>query len=138
MKSLASTLLVTIALAVFGGEAAAHGRADQKGPKHQRGRSDDRRASEVTAVVRFSTGDVRIIRQYYAPRYRPLPPGLQKKLARGGSLPPGWQKKLQPFPVVLERELVALPGGYRRGVFEGYAVVYDARTQVIVDITALF
>lgn len=24
-----------------------------------------------------------------------LPPGLQKKVARGGDLPPGWQKKLQ-------------------------------------------
>lgn len=25
-----------------------------------------------------------------------LPPGLQKKLARGGELPPGWEKKLRP------------------------------------------
>ena len=24
---------------------------------------------------------------------RPLPPGLQKKVAKGGKLPPGWQKK---------------------------------------------
>lgn len=24
----------------------------------------------------------------------PLPPGLQKKVERGGALPPGWQKKL--------------------------------------------
>ena len=24
-----------------------------------------------------------------------LPPGLQKKVARGGELPPGWQKKLE-------------------------------------------
>ena len=24
-----------------------------------------------------------------------LPPGLQKKVARGGSLPPGWQKKIK-------------------------------------------
>ena len=26
---------------------------------------------------------------------KPLPPGLQKKMARGWNLPPGWQKKLQ-------------------------------------------
>ena len=25
---------------------------------------------------------------------KPLPPGLQKKLYRGGELPPGWQNKL--------------------------------------------
>lgn len=29
-----------------------------------------------------------------------LPPGLQKKLARGGSLPPGWQKKLSRGEVI--------------------------------------
>jgi hypothetical protein len=27
-------------------------------------------------------------------QYSDLPPGLQKKVANGGSLPPGWQKKL--------------------------------------------
>jgi len=27
-------------------------------------------------------------------KQKPLPPGLQKKLARGGQLPPGWQKKV--------------------------------------------
>lgn len=26
---------------------------------------------------------------------KPLPPGLQKKVANGESLPPGWQKKLR-------------------------------------------
>ena len=31
---------------------------------------------------------------------KPLPPGLQKKLARGGELPPGWQKKLARGEVV--------------------------------------
>ena len=31
---------------------------------------------------------------------RSLPPGLQKKLERGGSLPPGWQKKLQRGEVI--------------------------------------
>ena len=50
-----------------------------------------------------------ILRNYYAPRYRNLPPGLQKKVARGGQLPPGWQKKFEPFPVVLERQLPVLP-----------------------------
>lgn len=27
-------------------------------------------------------------------QHKKLPPGLQKKLDRGGALPPGWQKKL--------------------------------------------
>jgi len=29
-----------------------------------------------------------------------LPPGLQKKLDRGGSLPPGWEKKLKKGEIV--------------------------------------
>lgn len=33
-----------------------------------------------------------------------LPPGLQKKLQRGGELPPGWQKKLAKGSI-LERDL---------------------------------
>ncbi len=39
--------------------------------------------------------------QFHAKKYKKngkkkknLPPGLQKKLARGGELPPGWQKKV--------------------------------------------
>jgi hypothetical protein len=33
-------------------------------------------------------------------KLKKLPPGLQKKMARGGELPPGWQKKLARGEVV--------------------------------------
>jgi hypothetical protein len=85
----------------------------------------------------FSTHDVQIIREHYAPKYRNLPPGLQKKLARTGSLPPGWQKKLEPLPFELERRLVGLPDGYRRGVIDGHAVIYRPGG-VLIDATVLF
>lgn len=88
--------------------------------------------------VTFSTQDVRVIRDYYAPRYRVLPRGLQKKLARTGQLPPGWQKKFEPFPSAVERRLVALPQGYRRGVVDGHAVIFDDRTHVLLDVAVLF
>lgn len=35
---------------------------------------------------------------------KPLPPGLQKKVDRGGELPPGWQKKLE-VGSTLDKEL---------------------------------
>lgn len=88
--------------------------------------------------VVFSSRDVQVIREYYAPQYRSLPPGLQKKYARTGQLPPGWQKKMQPFPVALERQLVALPAGYQRGVIDGHAVIYRPGTSVVIDATVLF
>lgn len=50
----------------------------------------------------FKPEEQKILREYYS-QYPPegtpkkqkhIPPGLQKKLARGGELPPGWQKKV--------------------------------------------
>ena len=61
--------------------------------------------------VVFSSHDVQIIREHYAPQYRNLPPGLQKKYARTGKLPPGWQKKMAPLPVEVERQLVRTAWG---------------------------
>ena len=84
----------------------------------------------------FSTGHVHTIREYYAPRYRNLPPGLQKKYARTGQLPPGWEKKMEPLPVAIEREMPRLPTGYRRGVIDGHVVV--ARGSTIIDVAVLF
>jgi hypothetical protein len=109
----------------------------QKGKKQAKyERVEPVRTTSIQVV--FSTRDLRVIRQYYEPRYRNLPPGLRKKYARTGQLPPGWQKKMEPFPVVVERELVVLPSGYRRGVIDGNAVIYNPHTHVIVDVAVLF
>jgi len=105
--------------------------------RSQKARAGGDRVSGSIEIV-FGTQEARIIREYYAPRYQNLPPGLQKKLARTGQLPPGWQKKFEPFPAAVERQLVALPAGYRRGVIDGHAVIFDDRTQVILDVAVLF
>src|SRR5262245_46499061 len=57
----------------------------------------------VSVRVAFEPREVRIIREYYGPRYQSLPPGLQKKYRRTGQLPPGWQKRMEPFPVAVGR-----------------------------------
>jgi hypothetical protein len=84
-------------------------------------RRDDRRDDyrnyrrDVNGNVQivFSTGDRRVVREYYEPRYRRLPPGLQKKYSRTGELPPGWQRKIQQPPRAVERRLMVLPREYR-------------------------
>jgi hypothetical protein len=93
--------------------------------------------SSINVNVVFGAREVEVIRTHYAPRYRNLPPGLAKKYARTGQLPPGWQKKMEPFPEVIERDLVVLPSGYRRGVFEGHAVIYNS-SGTIIDVAVLF
>ena len=80
---------------------------------------DSKRAAKKEAVatnvapeatyVHFSLAEEQLIREYYAPRDRSLPPGLQKKVERGGQLPPGWRKKVQPFPYEIERRLAPMP-----------------------------
>jgi hypothetical protein len=61
----------------------------------------------------------------YKVKKKSLPPGLAKKLARGGTLPPGWQKKVArgevmdyevynnaiPLPEKLLRKLSTIPSG---------------------------
>lgn len=124
--------------ALFAIASATALNAHQKGhdAHSQKGSKTTTSPSEVH--VRFSSGDQRVIREYYAPRYKSLPPGLQKKVARGGQLPPGWQKKLEPFPVELEHRLAPLPPGYGRGVIDGHGVIYDTRSHVVIDVAVLF
>jgi hypothetical protein len=107
-----------------------------EGQAHKGHASGSQLSGSVHVV--FSTDDVRVIREYYAPRYRALPPGLQKKYARTGQLPPGWQKKMQPLEPEVERRLVAMPAGYRRGIVDGRAVIMDDRTHVVVDMAVVF
>ncbi len=122
---------------------AAVGAEAQKG-KHKGGKhaahdtANVTRESGVSLHVSFSTADVKIIREHYATRYRNLPPGLRKKLARGGQLPPGWQKKYEPFPTALEHRLPRLAPEYHRGVIDGHAVIYNSKTSVVIDVAVLF
>ena len=81
--------------------------------------------------------DVVVIRDYYRPYDRPLPPGLHRHYYRAGYLPPGWAKRIRPVPVYVERELVVVPHGYHRGLIDGHAVVYNDRG-FILDVAVLF
>ena len=143
MTSRKPLLYAALAIFLFGGPAwADHWHDDHKHwNKHAKQHGDEDEDNDVDHHARgcfFQPRDVRVITEYYEPEYRRLPPGLEKKNYRTGQLPPGWQKKIQSFPVVVEQQLVVLPPGYRRGIIDGYAVVYKPRTQIIIDITAVF
>jgi hypothetical protein len=107
--------------------------AKDHGKKHWK---DDEKHLRTYGAFYFRGDDIRIIYDHYRPRQ--LPPGLQKKLYRTGQLPPGWEKKIRPFPVVIERRLPPLCGGCERGYLDGYAIVYQPRSRVIIDVHAVF
>jgi hypothetical protein len=132
----AGIFLVLAALLLAGATLDGQGRGNGRGKNKVVAHDGGGGARTETHVV-FSTHDVAIIHEHYAPQRRNLPPGLQKKYARTGQLPPGWQKKMAPMPVVVERRLPPLPVGYHRGVFEGHAVIYQPGG-VIIDATVIF
>jgi len=148
VRSLLSVMMSGALLSgtVFVGHAEAgdkreHGRAEVRYERYDRGYyQDDRdyRDYRHYGHDRYHRDhDVVVIRDYYKPYYRPLPPGLQKKYYRGGYLPPGWAKRVYPVPVYLEPQLVVVPQGYRRGIIDGQAVVYNDRGFVL-DVAVLF
>lgn len=135
------TLLLSLSLLVAPSSTFAKPNQSKHGKYVQKKQAEKiEKQQKQKAVPRdyFAPRDVRVIRDYYAPRYKSLPPGLQKKLYRTGTLPPGWQKKLRPMPAAIERQLVPIPSYYRRGVIDDYAVVYDPRRHVIVDLTPVY
>ena len=138
MKRLVGAMLVGFLL---GGTVAETSQGKGKKNGHAESAKHDKSEkpeSSVSLHLVFGRADVVILRDHYTPRYQNLPPGLQKKIARGGQLPPGWRKKFEPFPAEVDRRLPPLPAGYGRGVIDGHAVIYNSRTNVIVDVAVLF
>lgn len=111
--------------------------------------------------TRVTTREMTVIRDYYrtapAPEASPppapvrkkkIPPGLRKKVERGGELPPGWQKKLArgevmdqevyahsaPLPPDLVRRLPPQPAGTVIVTIEGKAVRLLVTTRAILDV----
>lgn len=140
MRLMAGVLLLGVLAAtpVAAKGKGKHWHDDEKHWNHHRQNRDDDDRDDHEAGCYFLPHDVRVIREYYEPRYRSLPPGLAKKYYRTGHLPPGWEKKMQPLPVEVEQRLVVLPRGYRRGFIDGTVVVYSPRTHVMIDVVALF
>jgi hypothetical protein len=133
------SLICLVITGLFVGIAPVYAGQGRGNANFKVAKSVDKRASDVDIVVRgsitWAPREIEVIRAHYAPQHRSLPPGLQKKVARGGSLPPGWQKKMQPFPSNVEKGLLPLPSGYSRGVIDGHAVIYN--NGVVVDIIAI-
>lgn len=66
------------------------------------------------------------------PKKKGLPPGIQKKLARGGTLPPGIAKQYLPDGLV--KQLPTPPQGYERRVVGNDVLLVSIDTGAIADI----
>ena len=133
------SLICLVITGLFVGIAPVHADQGRGAGNFKIARTATKPVSDVEIVVRptvsvvFSPREIEVIRAHYGRQSRSLPPGLQKKVARGRQLPPGWQAKMESFPSSLDRILTPLPGNYRRGVIEGHAVIYDPMSQAVYD-----
>ena len=116
-------------------------RGDRTDHDYRTYRDRDRQGDIAVRVV-FNDRDRDLIREYYTPRDRRLPPGLAKQ----GKVPPGHARKLfrgAPLPADaywhdvprdLEVRLSPLPDGYVRVLVGADMVIMNVRTRIVVDL----
>jgi hypothetical protein len=161
MKRLNLFLIVTLAsLAMAVPTLAAEGkRKKNKGPDKSESAPEKKGepGKEPWLSASFTVSEKQVIQEYVktfdtpekpGKKSKPLPPGLQKKLARGGSLPPGWQKKIakseimpvevfkecHPLPPEVVVKLPAPPVGVITVTIEGKIVRLLEATHEILDV----
>ena len=135
-----------VAFAMLSNLAWAQGQGRGRGGQQQPERTAGDKVREVLPPSEpvFTTQERTVITNWFTrnrsglppglAKRETLPPGLEKQLRERGTLPPGLQKKIQPLPVELERQLTALPTGYRRVVIAGNVIVMNPTTGLIYDI----
>jgi hypothetical protein len=143
LKHFCGCLLACSLLAVPAfSQGNGHGNGKAKG-HDKKDKNDD--GDHGDARYQFQSRDREVVTTYYtkhgkglppglAKRNGDLPPGLEKQLQRNGSLPPGLEKKMQPCPVEISRQLPPLPPDYRRSVIGASIVVFNVRTNIVVDV----
>ncbi len=106
-------------------------------------KKDQARNDQVTAgpgaQIAFSVTERRLITQYFASpeaarsmNAKPLPPGIAKKVARGGALPPGIAKRY--LPQDLDGRLPPVQVGTERVVVGTDVLLVQVDTGLVLDI----
>lgn len=106
-------------------------------------KKDQARNDQVTTgsgvQIAFSVTERRLITQYFASpeaarsmNAKPLPPGIAKKVARGGALPPGIAKRY--LPQDLDGRLPPVQVGTERVVVGTDVLLVQVDTGLVLDI----
>ena len=131
-------IAIVLALVIAGLSGAAL--ADP--PAHAKGKGKGKRdqaQSETALGAALTAVEIGLIRDYFGgvsvpveyQRAKPLPPGIQKNLARGKPLPPGIAKKVAPRDLVTR--LPPRPG-YSYLVVGRDVVLIQVSTNLVIDV----
>ena len=140
-------IMLACSVATIPASAQGNGHGNGKGKGHDK-KDKDKGDDRGPEQYQFRSEDREYVASYYSKhgkRVPPgqakkyggdLPPGLEKQLQRNGTLPPGLQKKMQPCPIEITRQLPPLPPDYQRSVIGASIVVFNRRTNIVVDVMA--
>lgn len=138
-------ILATALVLLLAATAPALAQGKSKGNANKAGKADAvtttddaiNRTVDIVVDAVLNDDEKEIIRKYFnknpeaAGKVKPLPPGIRKKLARGGTLPPGIAK--QALPDGLHRQLPQRDGQNYEIVGKDVVLV-DTATDIIVDV----
>jgi Nickel/cobalt transporter regulator len=128
-------LILIAALAMPGSALAGNSGKKAKGPQAKQLHTEQTASVFITAAERrIIVGHLNQHRSSWPAAFaaaQPLPPGIAKKVARGGALPPGIAKRYLPDDL-----LVLLPSrpGYEWVVVGADILLVAAATGLIVDV----
>lgn len=85
------------------------------------------------ATYHFRTQDRTALRPHYQAMHQHVDAHSRWSWHRGANLPGGWHDHMMPLPAADIALLPPCPPGYLFGYYDGWAVVYDPNTGVILD-----
>ncbi len=130
--------LMLSGLLLSGAVWAKHWHEDQDDWKWhwQHGLEDENGGHRHGKGCYFEPHDLHLIAAYYA-QLHATSSVEEKKIHRNDQLPHGWETRMDLLPAALEHMLVPVPPGYRRGIIDGSAVVYNLQSGIAMDAVPL-
>ncbi|HEX5236827.1 MAG TPA: hypothetical protein VFW25_16020 [Silvibacterium sp.] len=106
--------------------------------EHQAQRHDNDHRAAAHQNYRFRSQDRSKLQQHYRAAHHEHAANAHRwAWRRGESLPSGWQGQVEPLPQEDITLLAPPPPGYVFGYYNGWAIVYDPNTGVILDAVLL-
>lgn len=106
------------------------GRADNNGRGQPQPQAQNR-------GYEFRDQDRQQLRDHYQRNLKTVKTSNRPHFERGERIPPSYRKYITPVPASVRRGLPPPPAGYQVGYYQGYSVVYDPTTYVILSVLDL-
>jgi len=90
------------------------------------------------AHYRFRQQDVPRLKQHFQSQLAHVDRNNRPHIVAGGSLQGNWQTYIVPVPTEVITYLPPVPEGYQLGFYDGYIIVYDPYSGLVLDVIDLF